>query len=59
MIFDFGGGTLDVSILKVEKGRLFTLATSGDCHLGGQDIDNILVEYFFKKIQKQFGVDKR
>ena len=35
MIFDFGGGTLDVTILKVEDGKFITLATSGNCHLGG------------------------
>ena len=52
MIFDFGGGTLDVTILKIESGRFITLATSGDCHLGGQDVDNALVEHFFEKIQE-------
>ena len=52
MIFDFGGGTLDITILKVENGKFATLATSGDCHLGGQDIDNALVDHFFEEIQK-------
>ena len=46
LIFDFGGGTLDVSILRIEAGRFRVLATSGDCHLGGQDVDNALVEHF-------------
>ena len=48
MIFDFGGGTLDVTILKIQNGVFTTLATAGDCHLGGQDIDNALVEHFFE-----------
>ena len=52
LVFDFGGGTLDVTILKIESGRFITLATSGDCHLGGQDVDNALVEHFFEKIQE-------
>ena len=46
LIFDFGGGTLDVSILRIEAGRFRVLATSGDCDLGGQDIDNALVDHF-------------
>ena len=48
LIFDFGGGTLDVTILRVEPNCFVTLATSGDCSLGGQDIDNALVTHFLK-----------
>ena len=53
LIFDFGGGTLDVTILKVSNGRLITLATSGNCHLGGQDIDYALVDHFQAKVLEE------
>ena len=46
LVFDLGGGTLDVSIMRIEAGRFRVLATSGDCHLGGQDFDNALVDHF-------------
>lgn len=59
MIFDFGGGTLDITILKVNDGVFQTLATSGDCNLGGQDVDNALVAHFFDKIEEEHGMDMR
>ena len=59
MIFDFGGGTLDVTILKIQNGVFTTLATAGDCHLGGQDIDNALVEHFFEQLEAKEGEDFR
>ena len=43
-VYDLGGGTFDISILRVEEGVFHTLATSGDTHLGGDDIDRLLVE---------------
>jgi Fe-S protein assembly chaperone HscA len=43
-VYDFGGGTFDISILKVEDGVFQVLATNGDTHLGGDDIDRLLVE---------------
>ncbi len=43
-VYDFGGGTFDISILRVEDGVFQVLATSGDTHLGGDDIDHLLVE---------------
>ena len=43
-VYDFGGGTLDVSILRVEDGVFQVLATNGDTHLGGDDIDRVLVD---------------
>lgn len=39
LVYDFGGGTLDVSILNIEQGLIEVIATRGDTHLGGQDID--------------------
>ena len=43
-VYDFGGGTFDISILRVEDGVFQVLATNGDTHLGGDDIDNLLIE---------------
>ena len=43
-VYDLGGGTFDISILKVEEGVFQALATSGDTHLGGDDIDRLLIE---------------
>ena len=43
-VYDFGGGTFDISILKIENGIFEVLATNGDTHLGGDDIDNLLLQ---------------
>ncbi|WVY93913.1 hypothetical protein V8G54_033001 [Vigna mungo] len=52
-IFDLGGGTFDVSILTI-KGKIFQVkATAGNTHLGGEDIDNRMVNYFVEKIKKE------
>ncbi|CAI9736043.1 Hypothetical predicted protein [Octopus vulgaris] len=52
LIFDLGGGTFDVSILTIDQGSLFEVkATAGDTHLGGEDFDNRLVDYFVEGIQ--------
>ncbi|KAH0788127.1 cytoplasmic heat shock protein 70 [Histomonas meleagridis] len=55
LVFDFGGGTLDLSLLDVDKRNFVVLATGGDTHFGGQDFDNKLVEYLAKKIQKKYN----
>jgi molecular chaperone DnaK (HSP70) len=52
LIYDLGGGTFDVSILKIGEGHFQTLSTSGDTHLGGQDFDNRLFDHFVKKVQE-------
>ena len=63
LIFDFGGGTFDVSLLTVDSGVFEVKATAGDTHLGGEDIDNILVghfcEEFKRKYQKDLGQNSR
>lgn len=46
LIFDLGGGTFDVSILTIEEGIFEVKATAGDTHLGGEDFDNRMVDYF-------------
>jgi len=57
LIYDFGGGTHDVSILSIEGGIFEVLATGGDCHLGGSDIDNRLVEHFVKEFKRKHNKD--
>ena len=42
-VYDFGGGTFDISILKLHEGIFEVIATGGDTHLGGDDIDNLLI----------------
>jgi molecular chaperone DnaK (HSP70) len=49
-VYDLGGGTFDISILKVEDGVFQVLSTSGDTHLGGDDIDNLLVQLVLNEI---------
>src|SRR6185503_15175957 len=49
-VYDLGGGTFDISILKVEDGVFQALATSGDTHLGGDDIDRLLIELVLREI---------
>lgn len=63
LVFDLGGGTFDVSLLKLESGVFEVLATSGNPHLGGQDFDGCLLEYcrkeFMKKHRKDITGNKR
>jgi Fe-S protein assembly chaperone HscA len=51
-VYDFGGGTFDISILKVEDGVFQVLSTNGDTHLGGDDIDQHFVEYFLDMLEQ-------
>jgi L1 cell adhesion molecule like protein len=57
LIFDFGGGTFDVSILNIDDGIFEVKATGGDTRLGGEDIDNTLVNYFSNEFNKKNKVD--
>ncbi len=54
LIFDLGGGTFDVSLLTLDDGLYEVKATAGDTHLGGSDIDQILVEHCLKEFKKKF-----
>jgi Fe-S protein assembly chaperone HscA len=56
-VYDLGGGTFDVSILKVKDGVFEVLATNGDTHLGGDDFDRVLVDLFLAEIRADQGVD--
>ena len=56
-VYDFGGGTFDISILEVGEGIVEVKATSGDTHLGGDDIDQLLIEWIIAEFKKDHGVD--
>ena len=57
LIFDLGGGTFDVSLLKIEDGVFTVLATAGDTHLGGEDFDTALAEDVSSQYKKKSGAD--
>ena len=59
LVFDLGGGTFDVSILEVGDGIFEVLATSGDTRLGGDNFDQILIQYLLDQFKDQHGVDLR
>jgi molecular chaperone DnaK len=59
MVFDLGGGTLDVTIMEMGGGVFQVRSTSGDTQLGGTDMDNALVEYILQEFRKQSGLDVR
>src|SRR5262245_5065307 len=58
-VFDLGGGTFDISILDVGDGVFEVKATNGDTHLGGDDFDQVLIDYVAGEFQKQHGIDLR
>ncbi len=59
LVFDFGGGTFDVSILEVGEGVVEVRATSGDTHLGGDDLDKRIVDWMANEFKNDFGIDLR
>ncbi len=56
-VFDFGGGTFDISILEVGAGVVEVKSTNGDTHLGGDDIDQLVIEWLVEEFKKDQGVD--
>jgi Fe-S protein assembly chaperone HscA len=56
-VYDLGGGTFDISILKLHDGIFEVLATNGDTHLGGDDIDNLLLRIALEDLQSEWGED--
>ncbi|XP_054785856.1 heat shock cognate 70 kDa protein-like [Prosopis cineraria] len=56
-VFDLGGGTFDVSLVAINKGDFKVKAVDGDTHLGGEDIDNRMVNYFVEELKKQHKKD--
>ncbi len=60
LVFDFGGGTLDVTIMEMWKeGGFKVMATSGDTQLGGTDMDNALIDYIAEEFRRETGIDLR
>lgn len=59
MVFDLGGGTLDVTIMELGGGVFEVKSTSGDTQLGGTDMDNRLVDYIAEEFKKEHGIDLR
>jgi len=57
LIFDLGGGTFDVSLLTIEEGIFEVKATAGDTHLGGEDFDNRMVDYFLTDFKRKHRKD--
>jgi heat shock protein 5 len=57
LVFDLGGGTFDVTLLVIDNGVFEVLATSGDTHLGGEDFDQRVMQYFIQKMQDKSDVD--
>lgn len=58
-VFDFGGGTFDISILELGDGVFEVKSTNGDTHLGGDDIDQILIDWMADEFKKSDGIDLR
>jgi molecular chaperone DnaK len=58
-VFDFGGGTFDISVLDIGDNVFEVLSTNGDTHLGGDDIDEILINYLADEFKKTEGIDLR
>lgn len=57
LIFDLGGGTFDVSLLTIEEGLFEVRATAGDTHLGGEDFDSRMVNYFVQEFKRKHKMD--
>ncbi|MFQ5956307.1 MAG: molecular chaperone DnaK [Candidatus Brocadiales bacterium] len=58
-VFDLGGGTFDISILEVGEGVFQVLSTNGDTHLGGDDLDEVIMNHIADGFQKEHGIDLR
>lgn len=56
-VFDLGGGTFDISILEIGDGVFEVLATNGDTHLGGDDFDNVIINWMLEEFKKENGID--
>ena len=57
VVYDLGGGTFDVSVLEIGDGTFQVKATNGDTFLGGDDFDNVLIDYLVKEFKKEQGID--
>jgi len=59
LVFDLGGGTLDVTIMEVAEGTFNVISTAGDTQLGGTDMDNAIIDWVLSEFKKQEGIDLR
>lgn len=59
LVYDLGGGTFDVSVLKIDDGFFLVLSTDGDTHLGGEDFDLCVINYLVKKFQNTNKIDEK
>ena len=57
LVFDLGGGTFDVSVLTIDNGIFEVVSTNGDTHLGGEDFDQRIMDYFMKLIKRKYSKD--
>lgn len=57
VVYDLGGGTFDVSVLEIGDGVFEVIATNGDTHLGGDDFDNVLIDWLVTEFKKDQGID--
>jgi molecular chaperone DnaK len=57
LVFDLGGGTFDVSILELEDNFFQVISTSGDNHLGGDDFDQVIIDYLVQEFRRENGID--
>jgi molecular chaperone DnaK len=58
-VFDFGGGTFDISVLEVSEGVVEVKSTNGDTHLGGDNVDQLIIDWLADEFQKAEGIDLR
>jgi len=56
-VYDLGGGTFDISVLEIGDGVFEVLSTNGDTHLGGDDFDNVILEWILEEFKKEQGID--
>src|SRR6201996_6465023 len=56
-VYDFGGGTFDISILEVGEGVIEVKSTNGDTHLGGDDVDHLVMDWLIAEFKKDTGID--
>ena len=57
LVYDLGGGTFDVSILEIGDGVIEVISTNGDTHLGGDDVDNVVIDWMVNEFKKESGID--
>ena len=57
LVFDFGGGTLDISVVRIAPGSVNVITSHGDYNCGGQDVDEVLMKWILDDIRNNYGKD--